>query len=164
MIEASAISLQLGDGTVLGDDAHVVSDRVDEADSHLAVINYVRAAVRDNYSQLTLDFRGDFGVVFRAYDDAVAYRFVTKRRGEIVVKSEEANFNFTDDDPAFIPYLWDYRDGQIFNASFESPYTESRLSEFQKDSLSILPMVVAVGDQRRSQSWRRTSRGTRACT
>jgi alpha-glucosidase len=149
MVEPSAIALQLGDGTVLGDDARVVSQKVVDVDTRFAANNYVRATVRDHYRQLTLDFKGDFGIVFRAYDDAVAYRFTTRKRGELVVKSEEANFNFAEDEAAFIPYLWDYRGGKIFNASFESPYTESKLSEFQKDSLAILPMVVAVGDRRK---------------
>ena len=149
MIEPSAISLQIADGSFLGHDSRVVSDKAEKVDTQFAAINYVRAVVRDSYNQLTLEFEGEFGVVFRVYDDAVAYRFFTKKPGELIVKSEEANFNFSDDNPAFIPYLWDYRGGMIFNASFESPYTESKLSEFQKDSLSILPMVVSVGDRRR---------------
>jgi alpha-glucosidase len=148
MIEPSAISLQLADGSSLGDDARVVSHKLDKVDTQFAALHYVKAMVRDNYVQLTVDFKGDFSVVFRAYDDAVAYRFVTRRRGELVVNNEEANFNFTEDQPAFVPYLWDYRGGQIFNASFESPYTEAKLSEFKKDSLSILPMVVTVGERR----------------
>jgi alpha-glucosidase len=149
MIEPSAVSLELGDGTVVGKDARVVSHVLEKVATQFNAINYVKAVVRDDCNQLTLTFKGGFGLVFRAYDDAVAYRFFTRKPGEIVVKNEEANFNFSADAMAFIPYLWDYRGGKIFNASFESPYTESRLSEFRKGSLSILPMLVAVDERRK---------------
>jgi alpha-glucosidase len=83
------------------------------------------------------------------YNDAVAYRFFTKKNGEIVIKNEEANFNFTDDDNAFIPYQWDYRGGKIFNSSFEALYRESKISEFAKDSLAFLPLLVDVGNNKK---------------
>ena len=149
VIAPSTISLQLGDGTVVGDNAKVTGDKVEKIDRQFNAINYVRAVVHDTCNQLTLNFSNDFGIVFRSYDDAVAYRFFVKKSGELIIKNEEANFNFTDDDNAFIPYLWDYRDGKIFNASFESPYTESKLSEFKPESLSILPILVALSNTRK---------------
>lgn len=148
VLEPSAIALQLGD-TTLGQSPRVVSDKTETVDTRFDAIHYVKAVVRDHYRQLTLELEGDAGVIFRAYDDAVAYRFFTKKKGEIVVRNEVANFNFADDYDAFIPYMWDYRGGQIFNASFESPYAETKLSKFDKESLSILPMVVSLGNHRK---------------
>jgi alpha-glucosidase len=84
-------------------------------------------------------------VIFRVYDDAVAYRFYTGRKDSMVIVNEEANFNFTRDHQAFIPYMWDYRDGKIFNCSFEALYTEQKISEFRKDSLAFLPLLVDAG-------------------
>jgi alpha-glucosidase len=80
----------------------------------------------------------------------VAYRFLTQKTGEIIVKNEEANFNFTADHPAFIPYMWDYRDGQIFNSSFEALYNEQMLSQFQEGWLAFLPLLVEVGNNRKA--------------
>ncbi len=87
-------------------------------------------------------------MIFRAYDDAVAYRFFTKRKDTLIIKNEEANFNFTDDYPSFIPIQWDYRDGQNFNSSFEALYHEIRLSAFPKDSLAFLPLLVEAGEKK----------------
>ena len=106
--------------------------------------------MEDHYNQLTLNCRGDFGIIFRVYDDAVAYRFFTKMEGEVVIEGEEANFNFTADHKAFVPYMLDYRDGRIFNCSFESLYTEQRISEFRPDSLAFLPLLVDVGEGRKT--------------
>jgi alpha-glucosidase len=142
IIAPSAISLQLNDGTTLGDNAIIKSPKNEIINTTFNAINYKKATVTDHCNQLTLNCKGDYGVIFRVYNDAVAYRFFTKKKGEIIIKNEEANFNFTADHKAFIPYMWDYRDGKIFNCSFESLYTEQKISEFRKDSLAFLPLLV----------------------
>jgi alpha-glucosidase len=145
LINPSPISLQLEDGRILGDNAKISASKVEEVNSEFKAINYRRAVVKDQYNQLTLNCKGGYGLIFRVYNNAVAYRFFTRMKGLIIIKNEEANFNFTDDHEAFIPYMWDYRDGRIFNCSFESLYTEQKISQFRKDSLAFLPLLVEVG-------------------
>ena len=141
----SSISLELENGEVLGTHARVKARERQAVDTEFQAVHYRRALVKDQYTRLAIQFEQGFGLEFRAYDDAVAYRFSTQRDSPLVVKHEEVNFNFTADHPAFVPYLWDYRDGQVFNASFESQYSEQHLSEFRPDGLSILPMLLDVG-------------------
>ena len=74
--------------------------------------------------------------------------FLQKKKGEIIIKNEEANFNFTDDYKSFMPIQWDYRDGKIFNSSFEALYHEITLSQFPKDSLAFLPLLVEAGEKK----------------
>jgi alpha-glucosidase len=150
VINPSPISLQLAGGQVLGHRARVRSSQTEEVNTSFEAINYKKAIVRDHCFQLTLGFRGDYGVIFRVYDDAVAYRFFTSMEGEIVILNEEANFNFTDDHQVYIPYMWDYRDGRIFNCSFESLYTEQKISEFRPDSLAFLPLMADLGDGKKA--------------
>ncbi len=149
VITPSAISLQLEGGEVLGDNAKIASAPVQKVSAAIQAINYRKASIPDQYNQLTLNCKGDYGVIFRVYNDAVAYRFFTKRKGELIVKAEEANVNFTDDHKAFIPIQWDYRGGQNFNSSFEALYHEIRLSQFPKDSLAFLPLLVDVGQDKK---------------
>ncbi|OFY64111.1 MAG: Retaining alpha-galactosidase [Bacteroidetes bacterium RBG_13_43_22] len=146
IIAPSVISLELADGTVLGNNAMIRSSKKTEINTSFNAVNYKKAVVTDHCNQLTLTCKGDYGVIFRVYDDAVAYRFFTSKKGELVIKNEEANFNFTADHKALIPYMWDYRDGEIFNCSFESLYTEQKISEFRKDSLAFLPLLVDAGN------------------
>jgi len=146
IINPSPISLQLEKGENWGDNVRIRSSNSKEVDTEFATINYKKAIVKDHYFQLTLNSKDDFGVIFRVYNDAVAYRFFTTKKGEIIIKNEEANFNFTENHDAFIPYMWDYRDGRIFNCSFESLYTEQKISQFRKDSLAFLPLLVDVGE------------------
>jgi alpha-glucosidase len=149
IIAPSSISLQLGDGEVLGDNAKIISSKTEKKDSVITAINYKKASISDQYTQIAINCENDFGIFFRVYNDAVAYRFFTKKKGEIIIKNEEANFNFTDDRKAFIPYMWDYRGGKIFNSSFEALYHEINISQFLKDSLAFLPVLVDVGNNKK---------------
>ncbi|HLP16633.1 MAG TPA: glycoside hydrolase family 97 protein [Bacteroidota bacterium] len=144
VIAPSAISMTLSDGTVLG--AHASVTRVDSA-SFSGVIKpviYKKSIIRDEYRQLTLHCTDAYDVVFRLYNEGMAYRFITKKPGEITVMNEEANFNFTEDHQTFIPYLEDFRDGKQFNSAFESHYQEIPLSRFDTTQLAFLPLLVEL--------------------
>jgi alpha-glucosidase len=146
LIIPSAISLDIeGFSDALPD---VVSAKKEKVNRTFEAINYHKKIVRDECNQLTLTFKGNYGVIFRAYNDAVAYRFFVNNKKELVVNNEVANFNFEKDHPAFYPIQWDYRDGKMFNSSFEALYRETRLSEFPKDSLAFLPLLVDAGNKK----------------
>ncbi|HEY5591940.1 MAG TPA: glycoside hydrolase family 97 catalytic domain-containing protein, partial [Paludibacter sp.] len=149
IIAPSGISLQLEGGEVLGDNAKISSSKTEKVDQVITAINYKKAKIADQYNQLTVNCKGDYGLVFRVYNDGVAYRFITKKKLDFIVKNEEANFNFTNDYKAFIPYMWDYRGGQKFNHSFEALYKETNISKFATDSLAFLPLLVDVGNNKK---------------
>jgi alpha-glucosidase len=146
IIAPSPISLQLENGEVLGVNAKITSSKTEKIDQVITAINYKKSTISDQCNQITLNCKGDYGVIFRVYNDGVAYRFTTKKKCEIIIKNEEANFNFTEDYKAFIPYMWDYRGGVKFNHSFEALYRETNISNFAPDSLAFLPMLVDVGN------------------
>ena len=149
IILPSAIALQLEDGQVLGDNAVVIDTKKEAENKVISAVNYVKAKIPDQYNQLTINFKGDFGVIFRVYNDAAAYRFVTNKVGDIIIKNEEANFNFTGDYKTFMPFMWDYRENKIFNSSFEALYHEITFSQFPADSLAFLPLLVDVGNNKK---------------
>ncbi len=149
VILPSQLGLELEGGEVLGDNARVLAAPTQTTDATITPINYKKATIRDHYDQLTLRCKGDYSILFRVYDDAVAYRFVTNRKGDLTIKNEGANFNFADDDKAFLPIQWDYRAGKKFNSSFEALYHEINLSQFPKDSLAFLPLLVDIGQNKK---------------
>jgi alpha-glucosidase len=142
IIMPSPVSLVLGNGEVLGKNIRIGSAKTTNVNNSFNAINYHRSEIEDIYNQLVITCRTGYGIIFRVYDDAVAYRFFIDRKGEIIIKNEEVNFNFTGDQNAFIPIQWDYRDGKIFNSSFEALYREIKISDFPKDSLAFLPILV----------------------
>ena len=112
-------------------------------DQTIPAKNFKRAKVRDHYNEMTLS-TGTYDLVFRAYDDGVAYRFVAGgKAGEFAVSYEQAEFAFPYDYMAYIPYE---RDGgsmeeQFFN-SFENTYSHHRISQWEKGRIAFLPLTV----------------------
>ncbi|WP_259069967.1 glycoside hydrolase family 97 protein [Mucilaginibacter sp. X4EP1] len=146
VITPSAIAIDLADGEVLGKNAVVKKSAAVSVNETINTPIYKKASITDNYNQLTLTFKGDYGLIFRAYNDGVAYRFFTQKQGELTIINEEANFNFKDDDKAFLPFANDYRNKDKFNSSFEAHYDHLSLSAIKKDTLAFLPVLVDVGN------------------
>lgn len=149
IIAPSTISMNLSDGIVFGQNDKVRKTMRSSFDETFPTVAYKKAEVRDNYNQILLNFK-EFSLIFRAYDDGVAYRFVSnldkKKTYEVI--SEQAEFNFGEDRQAFIPYVNSGAktvEGQFFN-SFENTYTVQNLSQWRKDRLAFLPLVVAADD------------------
>jgi alpha-glucosidase len=142
IVAPSSISLALQSGEVLGASPKVASSKTDKIDTKFAAFFYKKDFVEDKYNQLTLNCKGDYGVIFRVYDDGVAYRFFTKRKGDLIIKSEEANFNFENDYKSFVPYVRDLRGTEQYIQSYEALYTERNISRQATDTLGFLPILV----------------------
>ena len=124
---------------------------MEKVKKEITAINYKKATIPDEYNQLTIRLKGDFGVLFRAYNDGVAYRLFTSRKEDLIVKDEVVNFNFVDDHIAFIPFVRDLRGSEIYVNSFEALYKETNISKINKDTLGFLPLLVDVGDGKKAR-------------
>ena len=146
VVTPSEISLTLDNGEVLGKNAVVKKAATSSANEVIVTPIYKKDKVTNNYNQLAITLKGDYGVIFRAYNDGVAYRFFTTKKGEITILNEEANFNFKDDDKAFLPFVNDYRNKDKYTTSFEAHYDNISLSAVKEDSLAFLPVLVDIGN------------------
>ena len=149
VLSRSPLSLTLGDGTVWGRDARV-SKAVKTSVNKVIDTPFCQSSTMDeNYNGLTLKMKGGWSVEFRAYDDGVAYRFISDVRKPFEIVSEQAEFNFPSDFTATVPYVRGGREGdmesQFFN-SFENQYTVTPLSGLNPRRLAFLPLAVDAGD------------------
>ncbi len=62
-----------------------------------------RKEITDQYNQVTIRFRGPFSIIFRAYNDGVAYRILTHFRDSITIKNETATFVLNAKDKIYFP-------------------------------------------------------------
>lgn len=151
LLEPSQVSMELYDGTCYGIGSRFIGKKSRAVDQRIEAINYRRSEVLDRFNELTLRFKG-FNLVFRAYDDGMAYRFVSLSQEPFKVRSEQAEFVFPDDWKAYVPYVRDFdRDDfsrQFFN-SFENTYSRICLSEWDKDRIAFLPLVVEADGGRK---------------
>ncbi|PYV80537.1 MAG: alpha-glucosidase [Acidobacteria bacterium] len=101
------------------------------------VVRQKFAKIRDRYNELRLTMDGGYSVVFRAYNEGVAYRFETTLPDkQVKIYGEEANFNF----PAnFVVY---YPQEDTFYSHNERKYLPQHLSEIAPMFIATLPAVV----------------------
>jgi alpha-glucosidase len=95
----------------------------------------------DRYNELRLDCAGGYAVVFRAYDEGMAYRFETAlANAQVKVYGEEAVFPFTAADThAYFP-----NEGKTFFSHNEQSYDRVRVSDIPVGDVASLPVVVAT--------------------
>ena len=147
----SALSMELAGGEVLGKRTAVASAKTATVNNTIPALLYKKSSVQDHYNQLQLQFKNKYSVIFRAYNDGVAYRFVTDRKDSLVISRENAVFNFDQDYKAFLPYVRDPRfDRDLFQTSFESLYEEIPLSQFAPDTLAFLPALVQLAGNKKA--------------
>lgn len=154
IITNSPISMELNDGKILGSNPIVRSYDIENVNETIKSVLYKKETIIDNYNELTLNFKGNYSIQFRAYDDGIAYRFITKFSKPIIVKKENITYNFDDDYTAYIPYVnpskghGDNISKQFFN-SFENTYSITPISEMENDKLAFMPILISLKDNKK---------------
>lgn len=151
MIAPSEISMTLADGTVYGGASKVQKVVRRSVSREVTPVVYKKSSVQDRFEEMTLRFK-TFDLVFRAYDEGVAYRFVSKSRTPFRVASEKAEFAFPSDWNAYIPYSnasdTSTLDSQL-SCSFENTYSIQALSSWDKGRLAFMPVLVEADGGRK---------------
>ncbi|WP_455761903.1 glycoside hydrolase family 97 protein [Phocaeicola coprophilus] len=145
VLAPSPISATLDNGKVWGDKARLSKVTEKKNDTQIDAPFFRSSCVRDYYNELTLRFKGDYSVVFRAYNDGVAYRFVNHAKKPFCILNEEVDYRFPADVTASVPYVNAGKDGDYngqFHNSFENVYTTASISQLNKERLMFLPLVV----------------------
>ena len=159
--ELSTITLDWSDGTLrwsahLGDKEIVAPSRIamvtdqgvwGEGIKSAHVKKFDCHASYDSwYSCAVVDF-GDYSVELRAYNDGVAYRFISNIEGDYIVIDELAEFAFYEEAMAWIPYVNFKPDATSdyatqFYTSFENTYDYVALKDIDWRRLIFTPAVV----------------------
>ena len=145
VLAASPLSMTLEDGTTWGHHPQCTGSSRKEVDRTIDSPFYRSDRLRDHYRELVLRFKKGWNVEFRAYNDGIAYRFVSQLKKPFNILREEVDYRFASDRTAFVPYV-NARTGDPFYSSFENTYTESRISALDKQKLMFLPLVVEAGN------------------
>lgn len=147
----SPMSMTVNEGEILGKNPMLLNSKKESIRTSFESPLYKKKTVQDNYNQLLLNFKGDFSIEYRAFDEGVAYRFITKKKSDIIVKSEEVVLNFDKDYATLMPYVRDLRAPKDpYISSFESHYENKKISEFAKDTLAFLPFLVDFKNQKKA--------------
>ncbi|MBP3738364.1 MAG: glycoside hydrolase family 97 protein [Muribaculaceae bacterium] len=145
VVAPTAPTMKLGDGQVLGQKMKVKKATKSSKKFVAATPVYKKSNVSLSYNTLELNC-GNYTLEFRAYDQGIAYRFVTRMRDSITVMSEDACVTLPDDymvyaAPANSRFKSDDFRRQTF-CSFENTYVHAPLSQQSRTHLSLNPMLV----------------------
>lgn len=149
ILAASPISMTLDNGEVWGEKAKLSGTSRKSVDRMIPSPFYRANELRDYYNELTLRFKKDWNVEFRAYDDGIVYRFTNRSKKPFKVVDEEVDYRFPNDMTATVPYVRTGKDGDFnsqFYNSFENTYTTDKLSKLNEQRLMFLPLVVDAGE------------------
>ncbi len=104
LLNPSAIGLQI-DSADIGKGAQVLRQKTRQVRDKVAVPVAVKAdTLPDAYNELRLELKGNAAVVFRAYDNGVAYRWETALKKESVrINSELVSFDLKGAAMAYFP-------------------------------------------------------------
>jgi len=94
------------------------------------------ASVWDNCNELKLHFKGDWGVIFRAYNEGVAYRFFTNFKGKVTVLDETYSFR-----PAVCKTVF-FPEEESFYSHNERIYQPLAPAAIHENRLASLPTLV----------------------
>lgn len=101
------------------------------------VIAFKFSTVPNTYNQLLMKFKGDYSVEFRAFNDGIAYRFITNKKGEVEVMNETFQVNF----PA--ESLLHLQQPGGFKTAYEEEYKHLTSSEWNtSDKMALLPILI----------------------
>ncbi|MCC6282072.1 MAG: glycoside hydrolase family 97 protein [Saprospiraceae bacterium] len=144
LLKNAVAALTLSDGTTLGRNEivrHAMRRTI--RDTIFPVVREKTESIPDVFNELALHFSGNFRIIFRAYNDGVAYRFLTTFPDSITIVGETAHFRFPDNRLVYYPAVQPRTDADIFHTSFESPYSIARLDTLPAQHLAFSPVLLA---------------------
>lgn len=101
-----------------------------------------RKNIPDHFNELTIRFASPLGLVIRAYNDGVAYRWLTYFKDTLFVENERADFTFGGNPVIYYPQVVPREGVDEFHTSFEEPYQVRPLDSMKTDSLAFTPVLV----------------------
>lgn len=132
------------DNEVLGNDPKLTGQKRSVINENInPVVPLKYATVNNHCNVLLLNFKGDYSVEFRAFNDGVAYRFITDRKKESIVKGEDFVINFPSE------YLAHLQQQGGFKTAYEEKYTHVPTTQFvsEEKNLAVLPVLLDTKKQ-----------------
>ncbi|HEY8918622.1 MAG TPA: glycoside hydrolase family 97 protein, partial [Chitinophaga sp.] len=139
----STISMELANGPVLGQTPVLKKQQRNTVNSVIdAVVPVKQAHIPEQYNELRLNFKGNYTVCFRAYNDGVAYRFETALGKEIIVKNEPIQYQLPENDRSWWPV-----DGHVsptFQSHYEYGFKDTSIAQISDKLYAGLPIYLST--------------------
>ncbi|MCX6134278.1 MAG: glycoside hydrolase family 97 protein [Ignavibacteriales bacterium] len=137
ILPPSRISMDILQRQILGQNPEVKGTTPTSVKTTIQpVVAEKRKIIPDVYNELTISFKGDYGLKLRAYDDGVAYRFFTTIPGTLKVKNEELSLDLSPSDS-----VW-FGEEKSFLSHSERDYKLIAVKDIADTQFCVLPAVL----------------------
>ena len=147
LIENATLSMTLAGGETWG--INPVVKKVSRLEKKETIPYHfgTSATLQNHYKEVAINFKGDWSLIFRVYDEGAAYRFVNLKERSFNVSSEEVGLRFPADFKTFTNYTSGSKDkpaakDRQLEIAFENFYDHTPLSKIDTRRLIVLPMLV----------------------
>ncbi len=147
IVADSALGLTLRGAPPLSQGFHLVKASRESHDTPFTLVAGKQREARDRCREMTVELEQAGGrrldLVFRAYEDGAALRYVVPRQeaiGDLEIASEETQFRFLADHRAWVLEL------ASFNTSNEREFVPAPLSSIKPESIVGPPLTIELGD------------------
>ncbi len=94
------------------------------------------ALLRDHFNEINVTFAGGYGLILRAYDEGVAYRFLTAFPETLQVLDEALTLAFADS------ARLTYQSNRDFWSAYENPYVTTPIGAIPESVVVSLPVLA----------------------
>ena len=139
LLDDSSLALHLDDGRIIGK-SDVKNSENRKVNSEINVVFGKNKTLTENYNEMIIHYKNGYDLIIRAYNEGIAYRFVTHLEGEMVIVNEEAIFNFAGRPKVYYPQSPDLR-------NFEKTYViYNSIEEIKPYRFAVGPVLFEYPD------------------
>lgn len=144
ILSPSMIDLRLSDGSSLEGKLSLKNTKRRSVNSTIiSPVPEKRINIPDVYNEIEIHFKQPFSLIFRVYNDGVAYRFTTTKKDSFNVTAEIAEFNFPAKPDVYFSEVVKRENADIFHTSFEEPYFVKSIDSIGPENLIFSPLLVS---------------------
>lgn len=138
LIMPSTIALNLNDGRIIGAGS-VKSTELNYIDEVIEVLIGKNKTLDEVYNELIIHYNENYDLIVRAYNEGIAYRFVTALEDDIIIDSEDLILNFAGAPTVYFPEAENLE-------HWEKAYTIGSVSDFKAGRFAITPILYSFPD------------------
>ena len=97
-----------------------------------------RSVIAERYNELSFLFADKTKLEIRLYDEGMAYRMLTNRKGELTIFDEAADFVFAPSSTVF------FQQDSNMNSDYEAPYVEQKIQDIKQGVTGNYPALVKI--------------------
>jgi alpha-glucosidase len=138
-VNINGISMELAGGDVLGLSAKVKSETEASVKELIeAPLSTKSSLITDEYNTLTLKFKGNYALEFRAYKHGFAYRFITNINDDLIIKTENMRIDYGPGVKTWFP------EEEALMSHYERMYIYADIDTIKKEKFCSLPLLTGT--------------------